>query len=421
VSQLAVDVNEVSKLDVEPGTVPETMAAWVIRQEREGEPKDAFQTEEIELPEPGAFEVIVRVMAAGVNFNNVWASLGKPVSVFGYGDHPEWGHHIGGSDASGVVWKVGPGVTRWEPGDEVVIHCNQASYEDVEVHGLDPMAAPSQQIWGYETTWGSFAQFTKVQAQQLLPKPRNLSWVDSSAYGLTYFTAYRMLINRCNLQPGHNVLIWGAAGGLGVFAVQLCKAAGANAVGVVSSAEKGELVKQLGAVDYIDRNEFAGMMRRGEESADEEKERFKVSRAFAKQVKSVLGDAPDIVFEHVGKATFPTSVFTVKPFGKVVICGATSGYTLDFDVRYLWMKQKEILGSHFANAYECMRANQLMAEGKIRPVLWQAMDFDGVPHAHQLMHENRHAGKIAIRVGATSDEEGKHEEGPGAIWAEVGA
>ena len=220
---MAVDVTEVSKLDVEPGTLPETMAAWVIRQEREGEPKDAFQVEEIEVPEPGAFEVIVRVMAAGVNFNNVWAALGKPVSVFGYGDHPQYGHHIGGSDASGIVWKVGEGVTRWQPGDEVVIHCNQASYEDVEVHGLDPMAAPSQEIWGYETTWGSFAQFTKVQAQQLLPKPRNLSWVESSAYGLTYFTAYRMLLDRCKLQAGHNVLIWGAAGGLGVFATQLCR------------------------------------------------------------------------------------------------------------------------------------------------------------------------------------------------------
>ncbi|MET0750897.1 MAG: alcohol dehydrogenase catalytic domain-containing protein, partial [Solirubrobacterales bacterium] len=242
-----------SKLDVEPGTLPEKMAAWVIRQDREGEPKDAFQVEEIEVPEPGAFEVIVRVMAAGVNFNNVWAALGKPVSVFNYGDHPEYGHHIGGSDASGIVWKVGEGVTRWQPGDEVVIHCNQASYEDVEVHGLDPMAAPSQEIWGYETTWGSFAQFTKVQAQQLLAKPDNLSWVESSAYGLTYFTAYRMLIDRCKLQPGHNVLIWGAAGGLGVFACQLAKAAGANAVGVVSSDEKGELVKQLGAIDYINR------------------------------------------------------------------------------------------------------------------------------------------------------------------------
>jgi crotonyl-CoA carboxylase/reductase len=417
---MAVDVSEVSKLDVEPGELPETMAAWVIRPEREGEPKDAFKLEQVELPEPGAFEVIVRVMAAGVNFNNVWAALGKPVSVFDYGDHPEWGHHIGGSDASGIVWKVGEGVTKWKPGDEVVIHCNQASYEDVEVHGLDPLAAPSQMIWGYETTWGSFAQFTKVQAQQLLPKPGNLSWVESSAYGLTYFTAYRMLIDRCQLQAGHNVLIWGAAGGLGVFATQLCAASGANAVGVVSSDQKGELVTKLGAVDYINRGEFAGMMRKGGESPEEEKERFKASRGFAKRVKEILGDAPDIVFEHVGQATFPTSVLVVKPFGKVVICGATSGYNLDFDVRYLWMRQKEILGSHFANAYECTRANQLMAEGKIRPVLWQAMGFEGVPEAHQLLHENKHLGKISIMVGATDEEEGKRSEGPGAIRAEVG-
>ncbi len=163
------------------------------------------------------------------------------------------------------------------------------------------------------------------------------------------------------------------------------------------------------------------MMRTGNETPEEEKARFKESRAFAKQVKGILGDAPDIVFEHVGQATFPTSVFTVKPFGKVVICGATSGYTLDFDVRYLWMKQKEILGSHFANAYECMRANQLMAEGKIRPVLSKSMGFEGVPEAHQMMHENRHSGKITIRVGATDDDQGKTVEGEGAIWAEVGA
>src|SRR5215475_3068313 len=315
---MAVDIADVTKLDVQPGELPEKMAAWVIRQEREGEPKDAFQIEEIKLPEPGAFEVIVRVMAAGVNFNNVWASLGEPISVMRYGDHPQYGHHIGGSDASGIVWKVGEGVTRWKAGDEVVIHCNQASYEDVEVHGLDPLAAPSQEIWGYETTWGSFAQFTKVQAQQLLPKPRNHSWAESSAYGLTYFTAYRMLIDQCKLQAGHNVLIWGAAGGLGVFATQLCKASGANAVGVVSSDEKGELVKRLGAVEYVNRNEFAGMMRKGGESPEEEKARFKESRAFAKRVKEILGDSPDIVFEHVCQATFPTSVCVVKPCGKVV-------------------------------------------------------------------------------------------------------
>jgi crotonyl-CoA carboxylase/reductase len=416
-----VDLTDVTEVGVEPGTLPDTMAAWVIRQEREGEPIDAFQLEQIEVPAPGAFEVIVRVMAAGVNYNNVWAALGQPVGVWRYGDHPEYGHHIGGSDASGVVWKVGEGVTKWQPGDEVIIHCNQASYEDIEVHGLDPLAAPSQRIWGYETTWGSFAQFTKVQAQQLIPKPKNLTWEEAASYGLVYFTAYRMLITQCDLQAGHKVLIWGAAGGLGVFATQLCKITGAQSVGVVSSAEKGELVERLGGTGWIDRNEFKGMMRKGDESPDEEKARFKESRRFSKAVSEILGGPPDIVFEHVGQATFPTSVLTVKPFGKVVICAGTTGYNLDFDVRYLWMRQKQIIGSHFANAYECYKANELIEQGLIRPVLWRTMGFDGIAEAHQLMRENKHLGKIANLVGAAEEGQGKTEEGPGAIHAEVGA
>src|SRR3954465_392420 len=414
---MSVDTSQIAQLDVEPGELPPSMAAWVIREEREGEPVDAFRVEEMDVPEPGAFEVTVRGMAAGVNLNNVWAALGKPVSVFRYHDED---HHIGGSDASGIVWKVGEGVTRWKPGDEVVVHCNQASYEDPEVHGLDPLAAPSQRIWGYETSWGSFAQFTKVQAQQLLPKPANLTWDEAASYGLTYFTAYRMLIDRAQLPPGHRVLIWGAAGGLGGFATQLCVAAGAECVGVVSSAEKGALVEQLGARGFIDRGDFAGMMRRGDETPEEEKARFAVSRDFSKAVRRILGDAPDVVFEHVGKATFPTSVFCVKPFGKVVICGATSGYDLDFDVRYLWMRQKEILGSHFANAWECTKANELIEQGKVRPVLWRTMGFDQVAEAHQLMRENKHLGKIAILVGAEKEGLGKTAEGPGAIYAEVG-
>src|SRR4030095_6535375 len=204
-------------------------------------------------------------------------------------------------------------------------------------------------------------------------------------------------------------------------ATQLCKAAGAHAVGVVSSDDKGALVKQLGAVDYIDRGEFAGMMRKGGESPEEEKERFGVSRAFSTRVKEILGDQPDIVFEHVGKSPFPPSVFTVKPFGKVVICAGTTGYNLDFDVRYLWMRQKQIIGSHFANAYECPRATERIEQPKIRPVLWQTMGFDGVPEAHQLMRDNKHLGKIAILVGAEQEGQGKTAEGPGAIHAEVGA
>jgi crotonyl-CoA carboxylase/reductase len=162
------------------------------------------------------------------------------------------------------------------------------------------------------------------------------------------------------------------------------------------------------------------MMRRGGETPEEEKARFKESRRFAKAVREILGEPPDIVFEHVGQATFPTSVFVVKPFGKVVICAGTTGYNLDFDVRYLWMRQKQIIGSHFANAWECTLANKLIADGLIRPVLWRVMGFDGVGEAHQLMRENKHLGKIAILVGAEKEGLGKTAEGPGAIYAEVG-
>jgi crotonyl-CoA carboxylase/reductase len=178
---------------------------------------------------------------------------------------------------------------------------------------------------------------------------------------------------------------------------------------------------ELGATGYINRGDYAGMMRRGDETPEEEKARFAESRRFAKAVREILGEPPDIVFEHVGKATFPTSVFCVRPFGKVVICAGTTGYNLDFDVRHLWMRQKQIIGSHFANAYECMKANQLIEQNKIRPVLWRTMGFDGVPEAHQLMLENKHLGKISILVGATETGQGRTVEGPGAIYAEVGA
>ncbi|MFN8215401.1 MAG: crotonyl-CoA carboxylase/reductase [Solirubrobacterales bacterium] len=405
----------VASVAVEPGELPRTMLAWVMRPEREGDLAAAYEIEEVEAPEPGPFEVVVRVMAAGVNFNSIWAARAEPISIFPYGDHPRWGHHIAGSDGSGIVWKVGAGVERWQPGDEIVIQANHASYEDPEVHGLDPLAAPSQLGYGYQTTWGTFAQFAKVQAQQLVPKSPSLSWVDASAYGVTYFTAYRMLVDQCRLAAGHRVLVWGGAGGLGVFAVQLCRAAGAQALAVVSTPEKGEIATRLGAVGYLDRTEFAGMISRGDESPDEERERQAAMRAFARRVREMLGDAPDIVFEHVGRETFPTSVFVAKRFGKIVTCGATSGYRLGFDVRHLWMRQKQIIGSHAFNAYEAWRANELVPE-RIRPVLWRALPFAELPEAHRLVDENRHVGKIAIRIGARDDAEGKTAAGAGALW-----
>jgi len=374
--------------DLPLGVIPERMHAVVIRAEREGEPIDSMKLEEVPVPDCGPNDVLVKVMAAGVNFNGIWAARGKPISVIKM--HPDEPFHIAGSDASGVVWKVGSAVSRWKPGDEVVLHCNQSCRECPACNGSDPLACPNQKIWGYETNWGSFAQFTRVQAQQLLPKPKHLSWEEAASYGLTFFTAYRMLMGQAKMQPGDNVLIWGASGGLGVFAVQLAKLVGANPIAVVSSPDKADLVRELGAEMIIDRRGFD--LSKGKEE----------SRRFGAALRELTGgNDPDIVFEHVGKYTFPTSVLVAKRFGKIVICGATTGYDLDFDVRYLWMRQKQILGSHFANAYQAERANNLMIEKKIRPVLDEVFEFAETAKAHQLMAENKHKGKMAIRVGVT--------------------
>ncbi len=237
------------------GHVPKNMYAWSIRRERQGDPDKAMQVETVPVPRPDSNEVLVMVMSAGVNYNGVWAALGVPISVF---DVHKAEYHIAGSDAAGVVWAVGSKVKRWKVGDEVVVHCNQDDGDDEQCNGGDPMFSPSQRIWGYETPDGSFAQFTAVQAQQLMPRPLHLTWEESGCYVLTLATAYRMLFGHRPhiLRPGHNVLVWGASGGLGSMAVQLIATAGANAIGVISDEEKRDFVISLGAKGVINRKNF---------------------------------------------------------------------------------------------------------------------------------------------------------------------
>jgi crotonyl-CoA carboxylase/reductase len=381
------------------GVVPARMDAWVIRKERHGEPTKSFQREMMTVPEPGPNEVLVYVMAAGINYNGIWAGTGKPVSVL---DVHKKDFHIAGSDASGVVWKVGSAVTKWKVGDEVVLHCNQSCGECGECNGGDPLACDNQKIWGYETPYGSFAQFCLVQAQQLLKKPAKMTWEESASYGLTYFTAYRMLVDRAQVKPGENVLIWGASGGLGVFAVQLVKLMGAKAIAVVSSADKAQLVKELGADGVINRRDFPGLAFKPNETAEETKARMDATKKFGKAIWDVIGEkkGPDVVFEHVGRDTFAASVFLCNKFGRIVICGATSGFDLSFDVRHLWMRQKTILGSHFANANECQKANELIHRGVVHPVLTETYGYDEIPLVHEKMAKNQLKGTVACLVGA---------------------
>ena len=385
------------------GHVPKQMYAWAIRRERHGEPETAMQVEVVDTPTIDSHEVLVLVMAAGVNYNGVWAALGKPISVF---DVHKSDYHIAGSDAAGVVWAVGRKVTRWKVGDEVVVHCNQDDGDDEECNGGDPMFSASQRIWGYETPDGSFAQFTRVQAQQVMPRPRHLTWEESGCYILTLATAYRMLFGHRPhiLRPGHNVLVWGAAGGLGSMATQLIATAGANAIAVISDDDKRDFVASLGAKGAINRKEFDCW---GQLPDVDDSEAYgvyaKKVRAFGKAIWAFTGKGTDVdfVFEHPGEQTFPVSCFVVKRGGMVVFCAGTTGYNLTLDARFVWMRQKRIQGSHFANLKQAAQANRLVIERRIDPCMSEVFAWEDIPRAHANMFANKHQpGNMAVLVQA---------------------
>ena len=391
------------------GEIPPKMWAQVIRPARFGEPDAAFRVEAIDTPRPGPGEALVLVMAAGINYNNVWAAKGVPLDVtqvHGRLGEPD-DFHIGGSDASGVVYEVGEGVTVPKVGDHVVIHCGQWDADDPIVEsGGDPGFGASYRIWGYESNWGSFAQFTKVQAHQCLPKAPHLTWEQAAAPTLVGATAYRMLMGWPPhvVREGDLVLVWGGAGGLGSMAIQLVRDLGGKVVAVVSSDEKAEFCMKLGAVGTVDRRQFShwGVPPHWK-NTDAYGQWLEGAKAFGKAVWDAAGEKanPRIVFEHPGEDTIPTSILVCDTGGMVVICAGTTGYQAVADLRYLWMRQKRLQGSHFANDEQSAAFNRLVVDGRIDPCLSETFEFDEVGLAHQLMGENRHPnGNMAVLVGA---------------------
>ncbi len=390
------------------GEVPKQMHAQLVRPERYGEPEDAIVDEVIDVPEIGPHEALVMVMAAGVNFNNVWAARGVPIDVTK--TQARWGEptdfHIVGSDASGIVYAVGSEVTNVGVGDRVVVHAGQWDPDDPWVGGGgDPGLAASFRVWGYDSCWGSFSQFCKVQAHQCLPKAERLTWEEAAAPTLTGATAYRMLHGwpPNTVTEDDVVLVWGASGGLGSLAVQLVTLAGARAVAVVSSEEKGEYATSLGAVGYIDRKDFTHWGVPPAWDSPEWKTWFEGAKAFGKAIWDVLGERrnPNIVFDHPGQDTIPTSIFVCERGGMVVICAGTSGYDTMVDVRYLWYMQKRYQGSHLFNDDQARAFNDLVREGKVRTTLGHTYDYAETGRVHQLMAEGKlPEGNVAVLVNA---------------------
>lgn len=391
------------------GEVPEKMLAQVVRSERFGDPRTAFQIEEIDIPPLKPDEVLISVMAAGINFNNVWAARGIPIDVIKIRQKmgEPYDFHIGGSDVSGVVYAVGSDVENVSIGDEVVVHHGWWRPDDPWVQaGKDPMLAPSAAIWGYNTNFGSFAQFCVAQGHAVLPKAPHLSWEEAAAPTLVGTTAYRMLFGWDGniLKEGDVVLVWGGSGGLGGQAIQLAAVHGARAVAVVSDDERGEYCKSLGAVGYINRKDFShwGVPPHWKDT-EGQKEWLSGCRAFGKAFWEALGERrnPEIVFEHPGEATIPTSIFVCETGGMVVICAGTTGYSASVDLRYHWVRQKRLQGSHGSNDEQARAYNQLVYDGKIDPCRGEVYSFDQIGQAHYDMEQGEHViGNRVALVGA---------------------
>ena len=281
------------------GEVPEKMHAFAVRQDRFGEPKDAWRHEVIPTPQIGPQEALVYVMATGINYNNVWAALGQPVDVIA--DRQKKGEpedfHAGGSDCSGIVWALGEDVTGVKVGDEVVVHSGWWEPDDPWViSGKDPMLAPSTRIWGYQTNYGSYCQFARAQSHQCQPKPKHLTWEEAACYMLCASTAYRMLMGwpPHTVQEGDVVLVWGAAGGLGSMALQIVAAHGGKPVAVVSDEDKRQFCLDHGAVGVINRSDFDHWGPMPDTTSKDWSQWIKGGRAFGKAIWDCVGERKKI-------------------------------------------------------------------------------------------------------------------------------
>lgn len=390
------------------GEVPELMYAQTLRQNRYNIPAKAFEIEQVKVPDLKDDEVLIAVMAAGLNYNSVWASTGYPmdmIQVMELRKEKEVDFQIIGSDCSGIVYKVGADVKDVAVGDEVVVQAGwyERLTDPYIKKGGNPYFSPSARAWGYETNWGSFAQFCKAKDFMCVPKPKHLKWDEAAVYMLSGATVYRMLCKYDPhvVKPGDVVLIWGGAGGLGTMGIQFTKLYGGIPVAVVNSEDKKAYCESLGAL-AINRNDFdhwGGLESDMLKPETQEIWRSKAKKFLKKIMELTGGKLPRIVLEHPGESTLPTSMFVCDRDGMVVTCAGTTGYMASFDVRYLWLQRKRFQGSHFAETQECFEFNQFVIDKKIHPVLGRTVSFEEIPLALQDMYENIHKGNTAVRIG----------------------
>jgi crotonyl-CoA reductase len=352
---------------------------------------------EVPMPQLAPDEVVLAVMASAINYNTVWSAMFEPIPTFrflerlarkgGWEARHDLPQHVIGSDAAGVVVRVGAAVRKWSVGDRVVVYPCAIDHED-PLSQVDGMLAEDQRAWGFETNFGGLAHYAVVKANQLIPKPRHLTWEEAASSTLCAMTAYRMLVgpHGARMKQGDAVLVWGATGGLGAYAIQFIANGGGRAIGVVSSEEKAALLRRLGCDLVLRRDEL------GLDGLDE----VEMGKRVGTEIRRRLGEDPHIVFEHVGRETFGASVYLVRRGGTVVTCGSSTGYLHEYDNRRLWMRLKRVIGSHAANWHEAWESNRLIEQGRIMPALSKVYPLEQAGEAAREVQLNRHVGKVGV-------------------------
>ncbi len=341
-----------------------TMRCSVVREH--GGPENVI-IEDRAIPEPGPGQVRIAVRATALNHLDLWVRQGVP-------GHPFPLPMILGCDFSGVVDALGPGVTNAADGDEVAVAPGFSCGTCRRCLGGDDNLCSKYGIYG-ETTDGGCAEYAIVNAANLLPKPKNLSFEESAAFPLVFQTAWHMLVARCNIRAGETVLVHAAGSGVGSAAVQIAKLHAATVIATASTQSKLDLATELGADHVINYTEVD----------------------FAREVRRITGKkGADIVFEHTGEATFPGSVKSLAWGGRLVTCGATSGFDGQFDLRMLFFKSLSFLGSTMGSRAELHTVVDLIEAGELRPVIDRVLPLDRVQDAHRVLENREQFGKVVL-------------------------
>ncbi|MGH8923972.1 MAG: zinc-binding dehydrogenase [Acidimicrobiia bacterium] len=338
------------------------MRAWLL-DDTTG--TDALRLDDVPTPPPGPGQARVRLKVAGLNHLDVWVSKGLP--------KPKSLPHILGADGAGIIEIVGPHVSGWQPGDEVVINPS-LSCGECEFCLADEIVFCRQYSILGEVEPGTLAEQIVVPTTSLVAKPAGLSWEVAGTFGLATSTAYRMLA-RAGLKAGETALVVGVGGGVSSAAALIALAIGARVL-----------------VTSRDQKKIAWATEHGAEAG------FDSTSDFAAKVKEATGRGADVVVENVGKATWDQSFRSLAPGGRIVLCGATAGNKVELALPVLWFKHLTIIGSTMANRSEFGAALDLVVSGRVQLPVDQIFPFEDVPAAMERLNRGDQLGKVGIRV-----------------------